>query len=501
MSISRRRFLQITGALATVACGDPAVDGDDLDKGAKRGDPGAAPGRADGAASAAGGDPGAGIADVVDGAGAPAPGAQVRLVKGVDLDAIPLRARDFPYGVMGGDATSSAAMLWTRYIGTAGTLHVQIEPIGAPKGDAAISRPVAAAERGEGGFVHVDATGLVGGTRYRYAFFVVEANKPAARGPFGYVRAALAPGALETVTFGGTSCSHQQAAPYPLLGDAAKRRLDFFLHAGDHVYTDAGVDATTRAEYRAKYAEAWGTAGMSALHGSTGMVLAWDDHEILNNYDPETLPKARIDAGRAAFFEHRATRRDPVKADRLYRSLAWGDTLELFVLDVRSERKPSTRTTATCQFISPEQLAWLQDRLARSTAVFKFIVTSVPITSYPAALAGNAADKWQGYAAQRAKVLDFVATSGIKGVWWLSGDLHFGSVGRVEASGPRSAMREVLMGPAGSTPRVADLAAPQFDASLAELNYTVLQADPVKRELTVEFIGPAGPLFKRTYAA
>ena len=356
------------------------------------------------------------------------------------------------------------------------------------------------AEIGEGGFVHVDAAGLTGGAHYRYAFFLVEAGKPVSRGHFGYVRAALAPNALDVVTFAGTSCTHQMSAPYPLMADAAKRKVDFFIHGGDHVYCDAGTDAVTLAQYRAKYAEAWATSGMSALHGSTGMVLTWDDHEFLNNWNPETLAPARVATAQQAFFEHRAVRRNATAPSRVWRSLVWGKTLEIIVLDVRSERKPSTRLAANAQFISPAQMTWLKDRLAKSTAVFKFIVTSVPITNFPAAASGES-DKWEGYPAQREEILDFITTGNVKGVWWLSGDLHFGSIGGVGASGPRLQMHEVLMGPGGTTARAPELPAGQFDKMIDEKNYTVFRADPVKRELTVEFIGATGTLFKRTYPA
>jgi alkaline phosphatase D len=305
---------------------------------------------------------------------------------------------------------------------------------------------------------------------------------------------------MDVITFGGTSCTHQLSAPYPLMADAAQRKLDFFIHAGDHVYTDAGTDATTLAEYREKYGLVWPTSGMSALHGSAGMVLTWDDHEFLNNWNPETLSPARIDAARNAFFEHRAVRRDPTSPNRLWRSFVWGKTLEVIVLDARSERKPSTRDTPNAQFISPAQLAWLEDRLTKSTAVFKFVVTSVPISNFPLDAAGEA-DKWEGYPAQRNDLLDFVVNSGIKGVWWLSGDLHFGSIGGVGSSGPRLQMHEVLMGPGGTNAHSPNLPAAQFDTMIGEKNYTVFRADPVNRKLTVEYIGASGSLFKRTYDA
>jgi alkaline phosphatase D len=482
--ISRRTFLQIAAALAAAACGG-SIDTNETTADAGPVEPvppsdaGAAP-------------------DVADDVVRPEP---PTTVPGVDLDAVPLRAKDFPYGVMAGDATPTSAILWTQFVGVgAGALFVQIEAEGAPKGQAVISRAVTVTERGDGGFVHIEASGLTAGARYRYAFFVVEASKPVARGAFGTVRAALAPNALEVVTFAGTSCTHQMSAPYPLLADAAKRKVDFFIHGGDHVYCDAATDAVTLAEYRAKYGIAWSTSGMSALHGSTGMVLTWDDHEILNDWNPETLPATRLETARRAYFEHRATRRDPTAPNRIWRNLVWGNTLEVIVLDARSERKPSTRTAANAQFISPAQMAWLKDRLAKSTAVFKFIVTSVPITNFPPAAAG-ASDKWEGYPAQREEILDFVASSNLTGVWWLSGDLHFGSIGGIGATGARRQMHEVLMGPGGTTARSVDLSAAQFDKVVDEKNYTVFKADPIKRELTVEFIGAAGTIFKRTYAA
>lgn len=462
---TRRSFLQISGALALGACGDPASSADPDDK----------------TSELAGEEP------------------LLTAVPGIALEGLPVRGGSFPYGVMGGDATDTRVMLWTKYTG-GGTLGVQIEPATGAGGMAVASRALTSAEQGDAGFMHVDIAGLTGGSRYRYAFYIVEGGRPVARSPFGYVRAALAPSAKEILTFAGTSCTHQKRAPYSLLADAARRKVDFFIHGGDHVYTDSGEDAVTLAEYRAKYATAWAASGMSALHGSTGMVLTWDDHEIRNDWNPETFPAAQLAAARRAFFEHRALRRSPAAPDRIWRSLVWGKTLELLVLDVRSERKPSTRTTAGAQFISPAQMSWLKDRLARSTAVFKFVVTSVPISNFPAAVVSEA-DKWEGYPAQREEILNFVEKQEISGVWWLSGDLHFGSVGGVGATGPRRRMREVLMGPGGTDARSPSLPAGQFDRVIDDINYTVFRADPIRRELKVTFVGQSGVIFERTYDA
>lgn len=486
--LSRRTFLQIAAALAAAACGD--------------GSEGEPPPRLGGGPSEDGGageSPPAPVGG--DDAGVTSDGGPIdRSVPGIDLDGLAVREDEFPYGVMAGDATPDSAMLWTRFTGK-GALSVQIELETGAAGRAVISREVAPAERGDGGFVHVDAAGLAAGARYRYAFVVFEGGAPVARGPFGFVRAALAPDALEVVTFAGTSCTHQNGAPYPVLAEAAKRKVDFFLHGGDHVYTDAGADdAMTLPQYRAKYAQAWGASGMKALHGSTGMILTWDDHEIANNWNPETFPAARLDAARRAFFEHRATRRDPAAPNRLWRSFAWGKTLEVIVLDVRSERLPSTRAAANAQFISPLQMAWLKQRLTQSQAVFKLVLTSVPISNFPLSAASES-DKWEGYPAQRDDILAFVRDQKLTGVVWLSGDLHFGCVGSVGTTEARMKMREILMGPGGTDANNPDLPAPQFERVIGEKNFTLFKADPVARQLTVEFVGAGGTIFKNVYPA
>ena len=85
------------------------------------------------------------------------------------------------------------------------------------------------------------------------------------------------------------------------------------------------------------------------------MVL-WDDHEVLNNWYPgEVLDDPRytersVDLlaarARRAFLEHYPLRRSPADPERIYRSLPFGESLEVFVLDMRSERARELREPA-----------------------------------------------------------------------------------------------------------------------------------------------------------
>jgi len=191
---------------------------------------------------------------------------------------------------------------------------------------------------------------------------------------------------------------------------------------------------------------AWSRPGLGALHAATGMYATWDDHELYNDWT-QHRDEPRIAAGTQAFFEHVPIR--AAEPRRIWRSFRWGKTLELFVLDGRGERDP-----AGGEYVSAAQLAWLAEGLRASQAVFKLILSSCPIGRFPADTIDqwrSPTDRWANpaYAAQRTQILDVCQEVG--GVWWLSGDFHFGTVGRVEYPDtdryPR--VREILMGAGG----------------------------------------------------
>ncbi len=401
------------------------------------------------------------------------------------------RSGVFPIGVMAGDATHDSVMFWTRFTGEANltlrVLEMDGDRIAAVRFNGRVTPSGA-------GYVRAIVNGLRPNKRHLYAFLTGPTNDPNGRSPVGRVQTAIATDSTANVTFAGTACSNQNHRPFPVLVHAGGRTdLDFFLHAGDHVYTDHGAAADSLSEYRTKYAENWGSPGMRALHRSTGMYLTWDDHEVRNNWDPETISRARLSAARQAFFEHRATRRDSANPDRIWRKFRWGRTAEVFILDCRSERRPSTRSenpARSSQYISRAQMNWLKSGLSSSPCAFKFILNSVPIVNRP----GGDGDNWNGYASQRRELLNHISNNRLRGVVFLSGDVHFGAVCKVEASGPWSDIWEVIMGPAGANRD----GRPPFNASQFPVfvhdthNYTVLRANPDTRTLSVEFINARG---------
>ena len=141
--------------------------------------------------------------------------------------------------------------------------------------------------------------------------------------------------------------------------------------------------------------------------------------------------------------------------------------------------------------------------MARSTAAFKLILNSVPISIFPGAFFDTGADdRWQGFPQQREELLGFVETQQVRGVLWISGDFHLACVGRVSLQGPGQRAIEALVGPGGqlANPSPSYPSPPQFDWSSGVNNYTTFALDPATLKVQVKYFDGRGKvLTDRTY--
>lgn len=399
----------------------------------------------------------------------------------------------FPLGVASGDPTADGALLWTRYDGVLPMALAVYEVR-----DGAYVREVAQqVQPADGGFVHALVTNLAPGGEYAYAFFEQSGDQRTGRSPLGRFRTAPAADALAPISFGATCCT-KAGLPLSTIDHAGGRTdLSFFCLLGDIVYADG---ATNVAQFRQKWAENMSTGAYRKLRASTSVIATWDDHDTFNDWDPETIDPALGNAARQALFDSLPIRRDAGAPQRLYRSFSHGRALEIFVLDCRSERRPSTRKTAAAQYLSAAQMAWLKDGLSRSTAVFKVILNSAPITIFPDE--ADPALTWGGYAAQRTEILSFIEQRALRGVLWISGDYHFPCIGRASRTGVGSTALEVLTGCANQTPsgRGSICKAPQFDWAGSTNNYLAVHLDPGTSAARLVFHdGTGAVLTDRTY--
>lgn len=389
----------------------------------------------------------------------------------------------FPLGVAAGDAVPDGALVWTHFTGD-DALDVVVWP---EAGDLASPRRQAAPD--EDGFAVVEVSGLDPGTWYLFRFESADGQVS----PHGRFRTALAPDALEVVTIGATSCI-KHGHKYDTLARAAERTdLDAFVFLGDAVYTDG---ASTLSDFRRKWADGLGGPEYVALRGSTSMITQWDDHEVRNNWEGDKVDEKLLTAARRAFLEHQPIRQDAARPLRFWRTLKWGLTAELFILDARSERD-----RAHGQYLSPEQLDWLVSSVTSSPAAFKLILNTVPIGAFDSPFfAPFNEDNWQGFPAQREELLRGLEASGATGVIFVSGDFHFACFGRVAKDGPGSTLFEALVGPGanGPNPLPAYPSGDPWEFSSAVNNYTSFELDPFTKKATIRYhAGDGRIIFER----
>ncbi|MBL8951587.1 MAG: alkaline phosphatase D family protein [Myxococcaceae bacterium] len=383
----------------------------------------------------------------------------------------------FPLGVSSGDVSAEGIVVNCRYTGTA-PLELRVW-----SNQRIIKLPVTAADYG---FVNVLVTGLEPDTAHSYVF--VELGTREQRSPIGRFRSALSQGDLKPLVFGATSCTSSDNDLIALKHASEREDLNAFFLLGDTTYCDG---ASNLQQFRDKWEGSIGRPLYRSLRASTPLVATWDDHEVDNDWNPELIGSGKLANARTAFLEHIPQRRDPMAPDRVWRSIRFGRTAEVFVLDSRSERKPSSIPSSSPLYISAEQLGWLKASLMASPCTFKVLLNSVPITSFP--FSAFNLDSWNAYQAQRRDLLEFIDTN-VTGALWLSGDHHFASVGRVSASGAGASQIEALAGPGaqGASPLWRGCTTSQWDYAGPDNNYLAVHLDPQSREARLVFWGVNG---------
>lgn len=396
----------------------------------------------------------------------------------------------FPTAVMAGAMRQESALLHGRSELPEPALLRVWQPGDAP-GTVRIVRELEVMPD-ESGYLRQLVDGLCPGQWYRYGFFTTDGGEPIARGMLGEFRTAIADDALEPITVAISCCNGLDNFPWPALQRTSDEYYDVFLHLGDMAYNDGEMSL---ADYRSSWQSYLAVAdagGMALAYARAGLYCTLDDHEVTNDFNPETIDPQRLQDAMTSYFEAIPVT-DAPQDFRVWQSFRWGLTVEFIVLDCRTERKPSTANSGDPIYISKEQMAWLKQRLQTSPCHFKVILNSVPITDMPTIPWDFAAnDRWEGYPLQRQELLDFIASEAVANVWFLSGDFHTCFISHIEPDGDGvvAKTREIAV-TGGNTNILGDfLAGSQFSFGSASPHGCIITFDPAADEVLVRFIDP-----------
>ena len=170
--------------------------------------------------------------------------------------------------------------------------------------------------------------------------------------------------------------------------------------------------------------------------------------------------------------------------ERIFRSVRWGASVELFLLDARQYRNPNRYS-----MLGRRQKEWFFAALAKSSATFKFVGTPVP-------MAGGGGDRWDGYPKEREEMLRFITQKKLRGVSFMSADMHCASITRVPESG---GLIDITAGPLGAPlNRITNSANRRYEFFLAEnFNFAKITVDLMTNpdEALLEFIDQDNRVF------
>jgi alkaline phosphatase D len=381
----------------------------------------------------------------------------------------------FRHAVASGDPLADRVVIWTRVTVPGGSEPVELTwtIAGDPSMQDVVAGGSAKAHPDADFTAKVDVAGLEPDTHYWYAF-----NHRDERSPVGRTR--TLPAATDRLRFAMVSCAKYNAGflnAYARIAD--RQELNFLLHLGDYIYEasqnppasqtkskdigrpfDPPHECVTLEDYRTRYAQYHRDADVQRLHLTHPLMGTVDDHEFADGAwrDGSTEHRPERDGPwadrKAAAFRARwewmpYRMPDPADPSRVWRSVDLGGLAELFLIDTRSMRDDPERPGAVADpahsQLGPDQGPWLLHGLRESNAHWRLLGNGscmthlwkegLPEESKPGILAlkltnpdftGPDPDQWDGYPAERDRILQWLEDDGQGNAVVLSGDVHVG---------------------------------------------------------------------------
>jgi alkaline phosphatase D len=447
-----------------------------------------------------------------------------------------------PHGVASGDVTSRSARIWLR---TSGPAQVEVEwmPVdgrrtGDLHGNAQDTERTRALVFSTGPDRDYTATVPIGGlqpaTSYRYTVRARRTDQPSSREVIeesgsGMFSTPPADGVSAPLTFlwggdlGGQKRCRDAWVGYPIFYRMLQVKPDFAILLGDTIYGDdvcpsppnaPGSDftAATLDLFRAKHRYQRGSAALQRFLASVPVYAIWDDHEVRNNFSGPHDPL--MPAGRQAFLEYWPVGTPAEEPARLYRKFRRGADAEFFILDTRQYRDRNADPDGPAKtMLGMAQRAWLIDGLTRSTATWKFIVTSVPLSNPKggtAQMPGN--DSWAraadgtGFQTELRAIVSALLKGRVRNVVWLAGDVHYAQVNAYDPAGDGAPdFYEFIAGPLSAAPGKPLPPDPAFKPTTLHSEggfYNFGLVTVSRGELRLEIVDDTGlPRFTRTFKA
>lgn len=254
------------------------------------------------------------------------------------------------------------------------------------------------------------------------------------------------PAAVTKIAFG--SCAHESEAQ-PILALAADYKPDLFIYLGDNIYGDTDNMDTLKAKYALLAAK----PEFQKLITQTKTLAIWDDHDYGQNDVGKYYPNKTASKEIFLNFFKEPAESDRRKHEGIYHAeyLRYGDkTVQVILLDNRTFRsdllpydtlaalprekyfyRPDyiPHVSSDSAFLGEAQWQWLEKELLKK-ADLRLIASGSQF-----AIEYNGYEAWANFPQEQKRMLNLIKKTRAAGVIFLSGDVHYAEISKLEEPG------------------------------------------------------------------
>ncbi len=241
------------------------------------------------------------------------------------------------------------------------------------------------------------------------------------------------------IAFG--SCAHQDK-DQPLLSLIAKQQPNLFIYLGDNIYGDTR-DMNV---LKSKYAKLAAKPEFQELNNSTKILSVWDDHDYGENDKGRHYPFKKESKEIFMDFWKIAPDSDRRKHDGIYgvEYVQMGSKkLQIILLDTRTFRDDLTHNkpknpsykndyipnqSKDSTLLGAAQWKWLEKELMQAADV-RIIASSLQFGHEY-----NGYESWTNLPQEHAKFIDLISSTKANGVVFISGDVHWGEISKMNTN-------------------------------------------------------------------
>ncbi len=365
----------------------------------------------------------------------------------------------FYHGVASGDPLSDAVIIWTRITldDISGNVDVNWKICTDTELNNIVQAGVFSTNEDRDYTVKIDVQGLDPNTTYYYGF-----SYDGMSSMTGRTRTAPV-GDMERLRFGVVTCSNFGQGYFSAYSRLADRNdLHAVIHMGDYYYeygTSTNAipgredlcptnEILTLSDYRIRHGFYKLDFDLRRIHQQHPMIITWDDHEVANNAwldgaenhnAGEGDYQERKSAAIQAYMEWLPIREQENDNQRVYRKFSYSDLADIIMLDTRHEGRDEQQaledsiiwTVEDRTILGQEQYEWFLNELETSTAQWKVVGSQVLFTPVSTLGALDNMDAWDGYPAERNRVVNFIDSMEIDNIVVITGDIHIALAGDV----------------------------------------------------------------------